>query len=145
MQLFALDSHCSKAKYCRNVLEPVLGQKKKLDTKPLLNSWLKNDEMSSFFKFNFAWKKFPASTKKLLLHILYDSANSNPQSHPNKLCSMYRFLSIRKTFFYWNHSVPKVKHPKYINIWKKVLTKAIYARQKLSRFLGFWQIILYIK
>ena len=34
LQCFALDSHCSKAKHCRNVLGCVLGQK--LDTKPLL-------------------------------------------------------------------------------------------------------------
>ena len=38
--------------------------------------------------------------------------------------------------------VPKLYIPSTINIWKKVLTKAIWAGKKWA---GFWQISLYIK
>ena len=37
---------------------------------------------------------------------------------------------------------PKLHIPSTINIWKKVLTKAILADKKWA---GFWQISLYIK
>ena len=49
--------------------------------------------------------------------------------------------------FFWNWTIsfglyPKLYIPSTINIWKKLLTKAIWADKKWA---GFWQISLYIK
>ena len=43
LQCFALDSRCTKAKLCRDVLGCILGQKTKYKTPPLMREYCKED------------------------------------------------------------------------------------------------------
>ena len=60
------------------------------------------------------------------------------------ISSLYQnWIHCFKSSYYQNiTSVSKLYIPSTINIWKKVLTRAIWADKKWA---GFWQISLYIK
>ena len=71
-------------------------------------------------------------------------------SYFNYVSMFLSILTIKLIFFNQQSTLvltklkydPKLYIPSTINIWKKVLTKAIYATKKWT---GFWQISLYIK
>ena len=62
---------------------------------------------------------------------------------PQKFSSLQKLTkNLESTFYKELNKYAKLYIPSTINIWKKVLTKGIWADKKWA---GFWQISLYIK